>query len=359
MVSKILKGLGALIAVLVLAVGAFYGWAVSTTGGLRAQVFDVHTVELPVPFPLTETEVADLRAKRLAEMVAAAAATAPTDGGVALASGGDAGSADAGVDPLAGVDLNAIALENALARGKHLVDARYGCAICHGADFSGGNMFDSPVIGTAKGLNLTRGKGSVTVDFKSSDWERAIRHGIRPDGTPMVMPSVDYAFMSDQELSDVVAYIQSQPPVDNEVPLPVFGPLFNVLLATGKIHFSAVDFASNTTHVALPPPAGPTAEFGEHLSKTCTGCHGMDFAGGPIEGGDPAWPPASNLTPEALKSWTFEQFEKTLLSGVRPNGEPLKMPMTETLPMLNQTTAEERQALWAYFQTVPAKPTRQ
>ncbi len=353
MVFKGLKVVGGLLGVALLGGAGFYGWAVSTTHQMRAEVYDVHTVDIAVPYPLTETEIADLRAKKAAELVAAA----PPADGVALASMATVDPAQA-ADPLAGLDLNALALENAVARGKHLVEARYGCQICHGGDFSGGTMVDSPVLGTFKGLNLTGGKGSPVVDFKTSDWERLVRHGVRRDGTPVAMPSKDYAAMSDQELSDIIAYIQSQPKVDNDAPLPVYGPLFNVLTALGKIRFSAQDFGSIATHLAVPPPAGPTVEFGEHLSHTCTGCHGADYTGGPIEGGDPAWPPAPNLTQAGVGSWTYEAFDKAVRSGVRKDGQPMQRPMADVLPMLGHTTPDETRALWAFFQTLPAKPTK-
>ena len=45
--------------------------------------------------------------------------------------------------------------------------------------------------------------------------------------------------MSDQGLSDIVFYIQSQPAVDHVVPAPTLGPLGKVLLATGKFRLSA------------------------------------------------------------------------------------------------------------------------
>jgi cytochrome c5 len=350
MVIKGLKIVGGLLGVALLGGAGFYGWAVSTTNQMRAEVYEVHTVDIPVPYPLTEAEVADLRAKKLAELAAAT----PAPDGVALVALATVDPAQA-ADPLAGVDLNAIALENAVARGEHLVEARYGCQICHGGDLSGGTMVDSPVTGTLLGLNLTGGKGSPVADFKPSDWERLVRHGVRPDGTPVFMPSKDYAAMSDQELSDIIAYIQSQPKVDNDVPLPVLGPLFNVLTAVGKLRFSAQDFGSITTHLALPPPAGPTAEFGEHLSHTCTGCHGADYAGGPVEGGDPAWPPAPNLTQAGVGSWTFEEFDKALRTGTRKDGAPMQRPMSDVLPMLGHTTPEETRALWEFFRTLPPK----
>ena len=96
-------------------------------------------------------------------------------------------------------------------------------------------MIDDPMIGHLLGPNLTTGKGSVTRDFKASDWDRAVRHGVAPNGHPTAMPSSDFQFMADQELSDIVSYIRSLPPVDDTVPAIRLGPLGKVLLATGGI----------------------------------------------------------------------------------------------------------------------------
>ena len=55
-----------------------------------------------------------------------------------------------------------------------------------------------------------------------------------------------------------------------------------------------------------------------------------------------------------LAGWAYTDFDKLLSTGIRRNGKTLDpmMPVTE-LGKFNQT---ERQALWAYLQTVPAKP---
>src|SRR5574339_1094457 len=83
-----------------------------------------------------------------------------------------------------------------------------------------GNIYlDDPAIGKVMASNLTAGKGGVGSQYGDRDWVRAIRHGIRPDGTPLLfMPSTEFYFLSDEDLGAVIAYIKSAPPVDHELP---------------------------------------------------------------------------------------------------------------------------------------------
>lgn len=298
-----------------------YLWAGWAAGARLNQTFETHTVDFPIPFPLSEEEIAEI---------------APEEG------------ADA-------PDVEAIALERALARGKHLVEARYVCIECHGANFGGGTMVDDPMMGRILGPNLTTGAGSKTLGFTPTDWDRAVRHGVLADGTVSIMPSEDFRSMSDRELSDVVAWIRAQPPVDREVPEPTLGPLGKVVTATHQLPLTAEELPDHqTAHVTEPPPTAPTAEFGAHLIGVCTGCHGRDLTGGAIPGGDPNWVPASNLTPheEGMAGWTFEQFEAVMRRGVRPDGSNVKVPMAMMLPYTMNMTDTEVKALWAYLQTV-------
>ena len=51
-------------------------------------------------------------------------------------------------------------------------------------------------------------------DFSDADFDRVIRHGLRPDGTSVAetMPSDAFQYMTDADVSDVIAYIRSRPP---------------------------------------------------------------------------------------------------------------------------------------------------
>ena len=248
------------------------------------------------------------------------------------------------------------AREQAIERGRHLIEARYGCADCHGENLGGGVMIDAAPMGRLYGPNLTGGPGSRVGAFTPEDWDRIVRHGVTLEGARAVMPSQDFQAMSDQELGDIITYIESLPDVDNEVPPVSFGPIGKVLLATGQMIASYDIIQHRDAHEALPPEAAANVEFGSHLANTCTGCHGQDFSGGPIVGGDPSWAPARNLTPhpDALGGWSLSDFTTAMKQGVRPDGTELLMPMTLMMPFANNMTDVEIEALWVFLQSIPA-----
>lgn len=315
----LLKIVASLLGIALLLGAAGYAWASVATSRKLAQTYAVHAHEFAIPFPLS--------------------------------------GADAAAVPEA--DRARVATERAVERGRHLLQSRYACGECHGRNFGGGTMIDAPAMGRILGPNLTSGRGGRTAAYRAADWDRIVRHGILPDGRPAAMPSEDFQLMSDEELSDVVAYITSLPPVDNEVPAPTWGPIGKMLIATGRLPLAADHAASRTSHPVTPPPAAASVEFGKHIAGVCIGCHRENYAGGPILSGDPSWPPARNLTPhaEGLTSWTYDQFAKAMRDGVRPDGTPVKPPMTLITPYAKQITDVEMQALWTFLRSLPPAAT--
>lgn len=319
--TKPLKIALTVVALLFAVIGGALGVAVFRANSIVSQTVETHRADFPIPFPLTADEVAAL---------------------------------DPSEDP------EAVALARAVERGRHLIQSRYGCADCHGESYGGGVMIDDPMIGTALGPNITTGHGSRTLDYTASDWDRAVRHGVLPDGRPAIMPAGDFQLMSDQELSDLVVYLRTLPPVDNEVERPSLGPLGTVLVATGALPFAAHEIPSHQDpHAALPPATEVSVDFGRHMAGVCTGCHRADFSGGSIPGGDPSWPPARNITPhqEGLAGWTYEDFQTALRDMKRPDGTALLAPMTFVAPYAVNMTDVEMRALWTYLQSVPGLPT--
>lgn len=315
--KKLLKVVVAALAAVVLVAVGFFTWAHASTNKTLSRTFEAHVVDFPVPYPLSEEEREGLTPE----------------------------------------EAEALALERALERGRHLLAARYACGECHGSDFGGGVMVDAFPIGSLLGPNLTTGQGGITANYTIADWDRIVRHGIRPDGGPAVMPSEDFLRMSDQELSDIIAYIRSLPPVDNEVPPVRLGPLGKVLVATGQIHLSADLIPEHTApHLDVPPSSAVTVEFGEHLAAVCTGCHGMEFTGGPIAGGDPAWVPAADITARGLRGWSYADFRTAMLEARRPDGTEIRLPMSMIIPFAQQMTDVEMEALWIYLNTLNPQP---
>lgn len=318
--KTLLKGLASLLGLVIVLAGAAYVWASLATSRKLAQTYSVHAVDFPVPFPL---------------------------------SGEDADTVPEG-------ERARVALERAVERGRHLLQSRYACAECHGRNFGGGTMIDAPVMGRLLGPNLTGGRGGRVASYRPADWDRIVRHGVLPDGRPAVMPAEDFQLMSDQELSDIVAYITSLPPVDQEVPAPTWGPIGKLLIATGRLPLAVEKLSSGgDPHPVGPPPADVSVEFGRHLAGGCIGCHRENYAGGPILGGDPSWPPARNLTAhaEGVVTWTYDQFARAMRDGLRPDGAALKPPMTLIAPYAKNITEVEMQALWKFLQSLPPTAT--
>lgn len=346
--KKALTALALVLVVVVLAAAGGFAWGTSAASARLEEKYETHRVDFPIPFPLSEAEIDALRSER-------AAAAAPADPKAAPA---DPKAAPA--DPLAGVDLAAIALERAIARGKHLIESRLACVECHGKDLGGGTMVDAPPIGQIYGVNITSGKGGVVAKYTAADWDRIVRHGVLPDGRPAAMPSADYFALADRELSDVVAFIKSVPPVDKDVPRPRLGPVGTMLMATREIRLSAEDLSDHrAAHRVEPPAAAVGPEFGRHLAQVCTGCHNPALTGGPIAGGDPSWPPAHNITLHAdgIAGWTYQDFVGAMREGKRTDGTPLRPPMSGMAQYAAHLTETELKALWAYIETVPPAPS--
>lgn len=246
----------------------------------------------------------------------------------------------------------------AVARGKHIATTR-GCADCHGDNLGGRAFADNFIMGRIYGTNLTSGQGGVGGTYSDADWVRAIRHGIGPDGTPLIlMPSYEYYYLSDRDLGALIAYLKQLPPVDRPDVGTAPGPMARLMVLTGELKLAAEVVDHDAPHPEAPP-AGPTVAYGEYLSKTCTGCHGTDFSGGPIPAAPPDWPPATNLTPDSttgIGTWTPADFVRALREGTRPDGSTIDPIMPR---QMGQFTDEEITALWKFLRTVEPVQTKQ
>ena len=241
----------------------------------------------------------------------------------------------------------------AVARGRRLALTN-GCTDCHGADLGGHVIVDAPLVGRIAGPNLTR--GGPTAAFTDADWERAIRHGVRRDGRPLLfMPAHEYAHVADDEVAAVVAYARTVPVVRRRMPAVSAGPLGRLLFVIGELALVPAERVDHARpHPARVPPA-PTAAYGAYLAAGCTGCHGVTYAGGRIPGAPPDWPGAANLTPAALGAWSEADFVRALREGRRPDGSRIRPPMP--IAATRHLDVVELAALWAYLRTLPPRPT--
>ena len=244
-----------------------------------------------------------------------------------------------------------------LARGRHLVTGVSGCIECHGENLGGTLMIDAPPFMRLAAPNLTGGAGGAATRLADADWARAIRHGVGADGRALaVMPSSAYQYLSDADLGAVIAYVKSVPPVDHTLPPRSFGPIARAQLAQGKFPlFRVNDVDHGAAQSVSAPPAVITVDYGRYLARIagCTDCHGPGLSGGPVAAAPPHAPPAANITPSGIGSWTDTDFARALREGKGTGGRQLDQFMPYGYFAF---TDDELQALWLFVRSVPPRP---
>lgn len=238
--------------------------------------------------------------------------------------------------------------------GAYLYRSR-GCVDCHGANGAGREAINSGGM-LVVGPNLTRGNNSAVGDYVAADWVRTLRHGVKPNGRPvLVMPSEDYARLSDTDTVDLVSYLVQLPPTDGlravvNLPLPL-----RVLYGFGMVR----DSAGKIDHWAPPPspvPAAVSVQHGAYVANACIGCHGAHLQGGKVPGGPPDWPAAAKLAPgegSVMPRYAdAAAFSRMMRSGRRPDGSAVSPAMPfETLRAMSDT---DLRALHVYLRTMPS-----
>jgi len=240
-----------------------------------------------------------------------------------------------------------------IARGEHIATIRM-CRYCHTEALSG-HSEEVPGLITLSFPNLTA--GGVGATNTDEDWVRAIRHGVGYDGRGLIlMPSRVWYYLSDDDLADLIAYLKSLPPVDNELPRTDLGPLGRVMVTLGQLppEATAPDVAVIDHDGPRPvaPEPGVTMEYGKYLASTCALCHGSNFNGQMISEGGPDYL-APNLTPGGeVAFWSEADFMATLRTGVTPSDHQL----IDMMPWkyFGQMTDDELKAVWLYLQSLPA-----
>jgi len=242
--------------------------------------------------------------------------------------------------------------EASLAFGKHRVETL--CMGCHGDDLGGKAFLEDPMIGSLDAANITTGNGGIGEEFTSDeDYVRAIRHGVDPEGKPIIMPAVNStSHLSDQDLASIIAYLKTVPPVDNMTRGQNFKPFAKIMMAVGVFPPLPVDTVSHETHVTAPA-RGVSEEYGDYLVSTndCRDCHGAELAG--AEYPDPTVKLITpNLTPGGeLAFWSEADFINALRTGVTPGGHQLK----EIMPweVYKKFTDDELKAIYLYLTSLP------
>ena len=218
------------------------------------------------------------------------------------------------------VTLPADAVSTASVELGEMIAVTRGCTDCHDDGMKEKVFLDIPP-GLIVAPNLTKGRGGIGSRYATlQDWERAIRHGVRPDGT-VLLPFMPYDFfnrLSDSDVASVSAYLASLPDVDNELPATKLRlPGYLMMGMPGSARERLIAKRNNPVRTPLP---GPTAEYGRYIASTaCVGCHSENMEGGPHH--NPEGKPAPAVFHVA--AWSREDFIRAIRTGVAPGGREL------------------------------------
>lgn len=243
----------------------------------------------------------------------------------------------------------------AVARGERLAAIGI-CSRCHGDDLSGKVLEDRAITGYIPAPNLTlAGVGGA---YSDADWERAIRHGVAPDGrTLVIMPSHHYDSYNDEDLGALIAYLKSIPPVSNPLPpreISFPGAFIFGVLAYPNWAVVSVDHKTVGRNVV---PVGETADYGQYLVEiaSCGSCHTDDLTGNRDPNLGPVAP--SITATSALQGWSEAEFFQFMRTGRKPSGRQADNEM----PWRNYSRLSdlEARAIWLYLQSVEPPPNQQ
>jgi mono/diheme cytochrome c family protein len=157
-------------------------------------------------------------------------------------------------------------------RQGEYVAATAGCAFCHSPfrddntmidelKFAGGQTFQVEPFGTFITYNLTSDKETGLGNWTDDQIKTFVTSGVRRDGSRMLpypMPWPDYAHFKPQDLTALVAYLRSLPPVSNRIPLPKAPNIVSYL--AGK--FRMLILQKDPPYYVFPGNAGVRAVAG-------------------------------------------------------------------------------------------------
>lgn len=261
-----------------------------------------------------------------------------------------------------------------IARGKYLVYGPAHCASCHipmdkipdmkkGAEvpLSGGWEITIPP-GTFRAPNLTPDPVFGIGKFTDGELARALRYSVKHDGS-LLVPFMPFQEMSDADVTAVISFLRSQPPVAHEVKPRELTFLGKAIVAFGMIKPQG---PKNAPPAIMNPDT--TAAYGGYIANSvsnCVGCHTDrdlktgEFTGIPFAGGFKMPPDAfsegygfitPNLTPDGetgiMTTWNRQTFVSRFKAGRIHKGSPMPW---ENFAKMDEA---ELSALYAYIHTL-------
>jgi mono/diheme cytochrome c family protein len=228
-----------------------------------------------------------------------------------------------------------------IAEGRRLADVLV-CTQCHGPDLAGTDFLDGGPFMTLPAPNLTGGRVSAEAI------ERAVRHGVRMDGTPLlIMPSEGFADVADEDLAAIAGYIASLPDTPSEL----------ISRSVGPIGRAVASFQAPTLQPAKLIAQGSTHRSGpespvNRYTPLCAFCHGSDYGGQMFSAEQTLWAPNLTSDPTGASSWALEEFGRAVRQGRTPDGRTLN---ADEMPWrgFSNISDSELEAVYGFLRSLP------
>jgi len=284
---------------------------------------------------------------------------------------------------------NYLSAQPSVKRGEYLVRGPAACGSCHTPIGPLTKNKNDRRMGPIKGMELAGQvveepfgqvtMSNITPGGRIADWTdeeviRAIREGIRPDGSiiglPMLIPT--YKHLSDTDVKSIVMFLRTLPAVKNDLPLSEY----KIPLPTsyGPPVKNVVDIPEKNIVEYGAYLAGPVAhcilchtdwgEKGERLMKLFMNTPDYDELmnlpglgqGGMVMEGPWGTVIASNITnhPTALGKYTDSEIKKMITTGIHPSG--IKLMPAMPFSYYEKMTEADLNAIVAYLRTIPPHP---
>jgi mono/diheme cytochrome c family protein len=243
------------------------------------------------------------------------------------------------------------------------------CAACHtepgGETLAGGLPLVTP-MGTIYTTNITPDRDTGIGDYSFIDFARAVRLGVRPDGTRLypAMPYTSYAKMSDEDLQDLFGYLQKNvAPVKATAPATTLAWPYSMrwsLAFWNVVFLDSSHFAIERSKDAQWNRGAYVVEALEH----CGECHtprrvtqslnnSQKFAGAALQG----WK-AYNISASkrsGMGEWSDDALAAYLSTGHPDGHSSASGPMAEAIDnSLRYANTDDIRAIVAYLRTIPA-----
>lgn len=279
-----------------------------------------------------------------------------------------------GPDARATTDRRFEVTEARLARGKYIVEGLAACLHCHSEhDFTQPNYpilqqrkgagwaMPIPELGKVYARNITSDPETGLGRWTDDEIARAIREGVSRDGTALfpVMPYLNFARMSDEDVASVVVYLRTLPPVRNALPpSELVFPLNHIVKTIPR----------PLTEPVPSHPSSTPAQRGEYLVTLagCKICHtpvddrgqplpGLEFAGGESfsdPGNNMAIVHSINITrdPSGIAHYDESLFVEVIRSGQLSNRT-----LSHIMPFefFRNLTDDDLRDIFAFLGSVP------